>query len=158
MRLFCAASVCRRCYRRTIRTERLAQNAGRVLEDPAGDDELVERALYGIPIDSIDLQAKDDDGGFLYSRDGKAGFLIDKRCVKLRKALAGGYHFRRVSVGAGQERFKDVPMKDMHSHCADALQYCLLGSEHSIMTKRPSKFNIARPTVVRTLDFDVFAN
>ena len=90
--------------------------------------------------------------------DGKAGFLIDKKCVKLRKALAGGYHFRRVSVGAGQERFKDIPMKDMNSHCADALQYCLLGSEHRIMTKRPTSFNNFKPTIVKTLDFDVFAS
>ena len=41
------------------------------------DNELVERALYGLPLDSIDLNAKDDDGGFLYSREGKAGFLAN---------------------------------------------------------------------------------
>ena len=40
-----------------------------------GDDALVERALYGIPFDDIDIDAMDDDGGFIYSRDGKAGFL-----------------------------------------------------------------------------------
>ena len=42
-----------------------------------GDDELVERALYGIPFDEIDIDAKDNDGGFIYSRDGKAGFLAN---------------------------------------------------------------------------------
>lgn len=42
-----------------------------------GDDKLVARALYGIPFESIDLDAKDDDGGFIYSRDGKAGFLAN---------------------------------------------------------------------------------
>jgi len=42
-----------------------------------GDDELVERALYGLPVGSVDLSAKDDDGGYLYSRDGKAGFLAN---------------------------------------------------------------------------------
>jgi hypothetical protein len=42
-----------------------------------GDEELIKRALYGIPIGSVDLNAKDDDGGFLYSREGKAGFLAN---------------------------------------------------------------------------------
>ncbi|MDJ0711944.1 MAG: heparinase II/III family protein [Woeseiaceae bacterium] len=41
------------------------------------DDELVERALYGIPFEDIDVDALDDDGGFIYSRDGKAGFLAN---------------------------------------------------------------------------------
>jgi hypothetical protein len=42
-----------------------------------GDDELVDRALNGLPLDSYDLDAKDNDGGFLYSRDGRAGFLAN---------------------------------------------------------------------------------
>ena len=41
------------------------------------DDELIERALYGIPFDAIDIGAKDDDGGLIYSPDGKAGFLAN---------------------------------------------------------------------------------
>ncbi len=41
------------------------------------DDELVERALYGIPFDEIDSGAKDDDGGFIFSKDRKAGFLAN---------------------------------------------------------------------------------
>ena len=42
-----------------------------------GDDELVQRALYGIPFDEIDAAAKDDDGGFIFDKDGKAGFLAN---------------------------------------------------------------------------------
>jgi hypothetical protein len=42
-----------------------------------GDDELVERALYGIPFDEIDAAAKDNDGGFIFDEDGKAGFLAN---------------------------------------------------------------------------------
>ena len=42
-----------------------------------GDDELVERALYGIPFDEIDTAAKDNDGGFIYDKDGRAGFLAN---------------------------------------------------------------------------------
>ena len=42
-----------------------------------GDDELLNRALYGIPFDEIDVTAKDNDGGFIYSKDRKAGFLAN---------------------------------------------------------------------------------
>ena len=42
-----------------------------------GDDELVERAMYGIPFDEIDTTAKDNDGGFIYDANGKAGFLAN---------------------------------------------------------------------------------
>ena len=42
-----------------------------------GDDELVERALYGIPFEDIDAAAKDDDGGFIFDKDGRAGFLAN---------------------------------------------------------------------------------
>ncbi|MDX2410925.1 MAG: alginate lyase family protein [Woeseiaceae bacterium] len=42
-----------------------------------GDDKLVERALYGIPFDEIDAAAKDNDGGFIYDKDGRAGFLAN---------------------------------------------------------------------------------
>jgi hypothetical protein len=41
------------------------------------DDELVERALYGIPFEDIDVAAKDNDGGFIFDKDGKAGFLAN---------------------------------------------------------------------------------
>lgn len=42
-----------------------------------GDDELVERALYGIHFEEIDTNAKDNDGGFIYSQGGEAGFLAN---------------------------------------------------------------------------------
>ncbi len=43
------------------------------------DDELVERALYGLSAEQsgFDPLAKDDDGGFIFDQDGKAGFLAN---------------------------------------------------------------------------------
>ena len=40
------------------------------------DDDLIQRALYGIKDQKIDKTAKDDDGGFI-NKDGKAGFLAN---------------------------------------------------------------------------------
>ena len=41
------------------------------------DDELINRALYGIEDDGLDHDAKDNDGGFIKNEDGKAGFLAN---------------------------------------------------------------------------------
>lgn len=41
------------------------------------DDELIERALYGIKDVKLDVNAKDNDGGFIQSKDKKAGFLAN---------------------------------------------------------------------------------
>ncbi|MEO1596427.1 MAG: alginate lyase family protein [Pseudomonadota bacterium] len=43
------------------------------------DDELVDRALRGLPSDQfdIDLKATDNDGGFIFDQQGKAGFLAN---------------------------------------------------------------------------------
>ena len=42
-----------------------------------GDDEMVERALNGLPRESLDLTAKDDDGGLFWSDNQKAGFFAN---------------------------------------------------------------------------------
>ncbi len=43
-----------------------------------GDQDLINRALYGLSShDGVDMLAKDNDGGFIYSPDGRAGFLAN---------------------------------------------------------------------------------
>ena len=87
--------------------------------------------------------------------DKAPGLLVDRKCTRTRKALAGGYHFSRVSMGAGQERYRDVPNKNEHSHIGDAYGYLVLGGgEHKRMTRAPTTW--ARMPQA-TLDFDVFA-
>ena len=87
--------------------------------------------------------------------EGKPGFLINRSCIRLRKSLSGGYHFKRVAVGAGYERFKDQPNKNEHSHIGDAAGYCLLGGgEHRRMTRGASP-QFRQQSVART-EFDVF--
>ena len=41
------------------------------------DEVLIDRALYGLKKDAVDLTAKDNDGGFIYNKDSKAGFLAN---------------------------------------------------------------------------------
>tara|TARA_Y100001973_G_scaffold72470_1_gene105693 strand:- start:12123 stop:13643 length:1521 start_codon:yes stop_codon:yes gene_type:complete len=86
---------------------------------------------------------------------GKPGFLVNRKCLRLRKSLSGGYHFTRVAVGAGQERFKDKPNKNEHSHVGDALGYCLLGGGEMRRMTRGEK-SYGKPTIANT-EFNVFA-
>lgn len=58
--------------------------------------------------------------------DGEPALLIHPQCKRLRKAMAGGYQFKRVAV-AGADRYHDEPNKNMHSHVAEAGQYLVLG-------------------------------
>ena len=88
---------------------------------------------------------------------GKPGLMIATKCKMIRKSLAGGYHFKRVAVGAGHERFKDAPNKNEHSHVGDAFGYLLLGGgEHKRLTKSPlSASTIIAQTIAKS-DFNVF--
>jgi hypothetical protein len=85
---------------------------------------------------------------------GKPGFLIDSRCSRTRKSLAGGYHYKRVQI-SGQERFKDQPNKNQHSHVGDALGYCLLGGGEFKRLTRPNQTGFVRAALAK-LDFDLW--
>jgi hypothetical protein len=42
-------------------------------------------------------------------------------------AMAGGYEFPRRRVAGAGTTYGDTPLKNRHSHIADALQYLLMG-------------------------------
>lgn len=108
--------------------------------DPAGTQrsQVDERTPYevvqaaGIPIDPChtnDFVLRRDSVAFPLLRltmSGVPSFVVTPACPKLRKAMAGGYCFRRVQI-SGDERYRDAPDKNMHSHVAEAAQYALLG-------------------------------
>ena len=58
--------------------------------------------------------------------DGVPGFLIGPECRILRKAMMGGYRYKRIQI-SGDERYHDKPDKNAFSHVAEALQYAMLG-------------------------------
>jgi hypothetical protein len=59
--------------------------------------------------------------------DGKPGLTLSPRCKIARKAMAGGYCFRRMQV-SGSERYAEEPNKNAYSHIAEAGQYAMLGA------------------------------
>ena len=123
--------------------------------DPAGDqraqtDEttpfeiLRANGLPGRPAPSNDFVLRREAVAGALNRlvDGSPGLTVDPKCRVLRKALMGGYCYRRVQL-AGQERYHDKPDKGPYSHVADALQYALLGGGEGKVVVR--QFNLHRP-------------
>lgn len=58
--------------------------------------------------------------------DGEPALVISPECRMLRKACAGGYHYRRVQM-ASELRYEQKPNKNEFSHVAEALQYLCMG-------------------------------
>jgi hypothetical protein len=58
---------------------------------------------------------------------GNPGFLVGPGASMIRKALSGGYKYKRLQV-TGHDKFHDKPDKGRYSHVADALQYMMLGA------------------------------
>jgi hypothetical protein len=82
--------------------------------------------------------------------DGAPSFLVSPHCVALIAAMEGGYQFTRMQVSG--ERYSDVPLKDRHSHIADALQYGVLGAGggRALLTRvDPSFARMGRPAVAQ---------
>lgn len=69
------------------------------------------------PTNDIDFRIESVNH-FLGRRDS---FALHPRCVQLREALTGGYHFEEVRGKQGQ--FKDKPDKGPWSHVSNALEY-----------------------------------
>lgn len=58
---------------------------------------------------------------------GEPAFRVGPGAPLTRKALAGGYKYKRLQV-SGEERYHDKPDKGRYSHVGDALQYACLGA------------------------------
>jgi hypothetical protein len=122
-------------------------------------DFLKTLGLKAQPTASNDFKVRRESAAAPMQRliNGKPGLMVHRECKLLRKALAGGYHFKRVSVGSGQERFRDAPNKNEHSHVGDAFGYLLLGGgEYKRMTRSPMSASTMVVQTVANSDFDPF--
>jgi hypothetical protein len=121
-------------------------------------DHLRSLGLNAQPTASNDFQVRREAGAAPMTRlvIGQPGLLVDASCKRLRKALAGGYHFKRVGISGGMDRFRDAPNKDQNSHVGDAFGYLMLGGgEHRRLTRGAFAPTVVAP-VAAPLDFNVF--
>jgi hypothetical protein len=107
-----------------------------IVGDPSGEsggnDErtvfqiLAANGVIARPARTNEPTLRRDAVGNVLSRvlNGKPAYQVSPRCVKLRKALAGGYCYKRLQVSG--DRFRDKPDKDQHSHVAESQQYAFI--------------------------------
>jgi hypothetical protein len=123
-------------------------------------DYLKTLGLNAQPTASNDFMVRREAGALPMQRliDGKPGLVLDSGCQRLRKSLAGGYHFKRIGVGGGTDRFRDAPNKNEHSHIGDAFGYLMLGGgEFRTLTRGHHIGGKPFATTTANTDFDVFA-
>lgn len=77
--------------------------------------------------------------------DGQPAFVVDPKCVRIRKGLIGRYHFKRVQTTG--DRYKDVPEKDEYSHVADATQYAALYARMESVSEARFKTKLNYPSL-----------
>lgn len=58
--------------------------------------------------------------------DGRPCLQVSPKAKMIRKGLMGGFCYRRLKV-SGDEKYTDVPDKNIYSHPVEALEYALLG-------------------------------
>ena len=137
--------------------------------DPAGNkrDEIYEVTAFdhlrslgfkAQPTDTNAFQVRREAGASPMNRlvSGKPGIIVDKTCLRLRKSLSGGYFFKRQSMGAGQERYKDTPVKNEHSHIGDAFGYLMLGGGEQTRLRRGKYKTVSHETFTANTDFNIF--
>ena len=114
--------------------------------------------LHARPTSTNDFKVRREAGAMPMNRmiDGKAGLIVNSKCTRTRKSLAGGYHFKRVAVGAGYERFRDAPNKNEHSHVGDAFGYLMLGAGEVRSITRNSQFSKQFKQLTANADFSIF--
>ena len=126
--------------------------------DPAGDsraqtDEmtpfmvLAEQGIVATPAYTNDFIIRRDSVAELMLRltlTGKPAFRVTSGAPTVRKALAGGYAYKRLQV-SGEEKYQDVPNKNKFSHVADGLQYMVLGATGGDLIFKKSTAQINKP-------------
>ena len=132
--------------------------------DPAGDfrSQTDERTPFQImrqcglkakpaPSNDVALRIEAVDSALSRLLDGKPGFLLDKKCVNLKKGFNGGYHYRRLQVSG--DRYDEKPLKNRYSHVHDALQYLMMGAGEgrTILAGQKTSKNI-----IANREWDVF--
>ncbi len=112
--------------------------------DPAGDDRsqvddrtpmqmIVKAGIKMVPAPTNDpfVRIESVRAPLLKMFDGQPAFMITPQCKMLRKAMGGGYQYKRMQV-AGQARYSEKPDKNEYSHVADACQYLMSGAGEAV--------------------------
>jgi hypothetical protein len=85
--------------------------------------------------------------------DGVPGLVIGPKCKVLRKAMGGGYKYRKLNVSGGA-KYSEKPDKNKFSHPAEALQYGLLGGGEGKVVIRSYNPNKNKRSAYSSADYN----
>ena len=135
--------------------------------DPAGSkrDEIFEvtsfdylrtLGLNAQPTASNDFQVRREAGAAPMLRfiDGKPGLQVSSQCLQLRKALSGGYHFKRVAIGGAMTALPTSRSRMIPAISAMHMGICACPA--STAASRGNRPGIRFEPVTASTDFDVF--
>jgi hypothetical protein len=89
--------------------------------------------VKGRKINDIEIRRGALDAPLTRMVDGKPGFQVSARCKTLRKALSGGFCYKKKQI-AGSDQFHTIPDKNKYSHVAEACEYmCIGGGEGDLL-------------------------
>jgi hypothetical protein len=114
-------------------------------------DVLNAHGIPAMPVHTNDfIVRRDSVGRVMQTMDmaGNAAYKMNRKCRNLRKGKAGGYKYRRKLV-SGDERYVDVPDKNIYSHVCEAEQYLFVGAGEDLSILRSP--TTRRPKVIRMI-------
>lgn len=77
--------------------------------------------------------------------DARPALLISPRCKMLRRALMGGYSFRKLRIAGTQDLYSEEPDKTSpYGHVFEAAEYALLGGGEGRAALRPAEPQMQR--------------
>lgn len=77
--------------------------------------------------------------------NGEPGFIVDPSCTRLIKACKGAYKFRRIQVPGAEEKYTDVPDKNIYSHVGETIQYVAVEINRKRERPPPPRVGSYRP-------------
>jgi hypothetical protein len=126
---------------RKLASPRYSDCSIEIFGDPAGEqraqtdeqtpyDILRQQGIDAYPTYTNDVRIRREVVAGLLTRlemTGQPALIIGPGAPMCRKAMSGGYKYKRVQVG-GDAKFIEKPDKNQYSHIADAIQYLCLGA------------------------------
>ncbi len=122
-----------------------------IMEELSCIGELCSSGINTHPANTNDLEPRIGSVRYFLNTmiDGQPALIVSREgCPGLIKGFIKDYIYKRISVG-GEERYKEVPHKNMASHKQDGLQYILLefATSKILADKAPvNKVDMFNPT------------
>jgi hypothetical protein len=66
---------------------------------------------------------------------GEPGFMLSSLCPQIREGLMGHYQYGKIQAGGLDTRYHEKPLKNMHSHICEALEYIAMHYSQNVGKK-----------------------